>query len=202
MGSPDRNADTQIFNAFTSFLLGSSDSAVGAFQHNLSNWGSRWKPVEPSHGVASDHLASTIDSTFADAIPVVTQFVAHRASRQWEQTYSATDGVVGDDMLASYGFAEIVGPRGPFVSTNIRGGIGLYGPNMTYPLHRHGPDEVYVVVSGTARFTVDGAVSSRGPGDVVHVPSLTEHGFTTNGAPLVVLYLWQNGSLRETSTFE
>ena len=38
-------------------------------------------------------------------------------------------------------------------------------------------------------------------GDVVHVPSLTVHGFETGDDPLVVLYLWQGGDLRAKSRF-
>ena len=38
-------------------------------------------------------------------------------------------------------------------------------------------------------------------GDVVYVPSLQTHGFRTKTEPLVVLYIWQAGDLREKSDF-
>jgi len=109
-------------------------------------------------------------------------------------------------MLAGYGFAEVVGLRGQFLSTRIRSGIGVWGPDIIYPPHHHRADETYVVLAGAAEFTVgEGAgasVSMRTAGDVVHVPSMTPHGFRTGEDPLVVLYMWQGAGLREKSSFD
>jgi len=197
----DRNADEELLASFTAFVFDHPDPVVALFGDNLAGWGSEWVGLEPQPGVASDQLVKTVNSTIESARDLVQLFAEHRHSRFWEQTYDASDGLVSDDMLSCYGFVELLGPRGPFVSTRIRGGLGLYGANITYPLHHHGPDEVYLPVSGAADFTVAGDTSTRRAGEAIHVPSGTEHGFRTGDAPLVQLYLWQNGELRETSTF-
>lgn len=44
-------------------------------------------------------------------------------------------------------------------------------------LHRHAYDEVFVVVEGRARFTVDGEEREVGGGEIVVVPACTPHRF-------------------------
>ena len=151
MSGADRNADEELLASFTAFVFDHPDPVVALFGDNLAGWGSEWVGLEPQPGVASDQLVKTVNSTIESARDLVQLFAEHRHSRFWEQTYDASDGLVSDDMLSCYGFVELLGPRGPFVSTRIRGGLGLYGANITYPLHHHGPDEVYLPVSGAAR---------------------------------------------------
>jgi mannose-6-phosphate isomerase-like protein (cupin superfamily) len=45
------------------------------------------------------------------------------------------------------------------------------------PQQPHNEDEVYVVVSGSARFTCAGQTTAVGPGSVIFVPALDEHRF-------------------------
>ena len=105
-------------------------------------------------------------------------------------------------MLAGYGFAEIIGQRGPFVSDRIRAGIAIWGPDIVYPRHQHEAEEVYVVLAGSAGFKIgSGGETWRGVGDVIFVESNTPHGFRTTGQSLVVFYLWQAGDLRQQSRF-
>jgi mannose-6-phosphate isomerase-like protein (cupin superfamily) len=109
---------------------------------------------------------------------------------------------VPEAMLDGYAFAEIIGKRGPFVSERIRAGIGIWGPAIEYPRHHHAAEEIYAVVSGSARFGIgDAPAVTRQPGDVVFVASETPHGFCTTDDFLVVYYLWQAGDLRQTSEF-
>ena len=121
---------------------------------------------------------------------------------KWEQSYTKADAVVGVAMLAGYGFVEVIGKHGPFRSDRVRSGIGVWGPGITYPAHCHRAEEVYVPLAGSACFEVDGRAPQVGrAGDAVDVPSMRVHGFRTTDEPLVVLYIWQAGDLREKSTF-
>ncbi len=105
-------------------------------------------------------------------------------------------------MLAGYGFAETIGKQGPFISTRVRAGIGIWGPDIDYPAHRHEAEEVYVLLAGSARFQRGQDPSERkSAGDVVHIPSMTAHGFRCGTEPLALFYIWQAGDLREKSTF-
>ncbi len=100
-----------------------------------------------------DRVQSPADSIYQRVIEI---FAVHCHELFWEQTYTKQDRVVSDDMLADYGFAEILGKRGPLVSNSIRCGIGVWGPGIDYPVHSHDAEEIYIILSGSARFTLDG----------------------------------------------
>jgi len=201
----DRLADQSLIDAIGAFVAAHDHPGVARFRDAMENRGGKWTAVEPNHLPASDILARAPTASRPETAALLSLFVEHRATRHWEQSYTRADRVVGEDMLAGYGFAEVVGLRGPFLSTRIRSGVGVWGPGIVYPPHRHRADETYVILSGAAEFTMgEGAgasVSMRTAGDVVHVPSMTTHGFRTRKDPLAVLYLWQGGGLREKSRF-
>ncbi|GAB5471810.1 MAG: hypothetical protein Kilf2KO_48400 [Rhodospirillales bacterium] len=199
----DDLADKDLFEAVQAFVAQHDHPGVGRFRDAMADWGDVHLAVEPHHRPASDTLRDI--AAEAPVHDLVARFARHRLSRKWEQSYTKADGVVGDEMLAGYGFAEIVGKWGPFVSERIRSGIGVWGPNILYPLHRHRADEIYIVLAGSAEFTLgegDSAqVFRRGAGAVVEVVPMTLHGFRTLEEPLAVFYLWQQGDLRELSSF-
>ena len=89
------------------------------------------------------------------------------------------------------------------MDTRIRAGIGIWGPGIRYPVHRHDAEEIYAPLAGSAMFRIgDSEPLRRGRDDVVLVPSGQDHGFDTTDETLVVFYLWQGGDLRQQSTFE
>ncbi|MEO1192904.1 MAG: dimethylsulfonioproprionate lyase family protein [Pseudomonadota bacterium] len=194
-------ADRELFDALRAYVRSHPDPAIDSFRSAMEDWGERYAAVAP-HPLP---VAQTIlDAAHRpDAHPLVGLFAEHWESRKWEQSYKKSDGFVGDDMLAGYGFAEIVGKWGPFVSEVIRSGVGAWGPGIVYPLHRHQANEIYILLAGSAEFTVgDTPPRQLSAGAVVPVPPQAIHGFRTHDEPAVVFYLWQNGDLRETSRFD
>ena len=126
-----------------------------------------------------------------------------RASRQWEQSYTAAGEAVGADMLAGYGYAEIIGKRGPFLSERIRADVGVFPVSVDYPSRRHRAEEIHVVLTSSGTFRLDGRPPERqAAGAVVHVAPGRVHAITMTTEPLAVLGLWRGGDLREKSTFE
>ncbi len=202
---PDRAADQRLLDAIQTFVSGRSDDAVARFHAGIRDWGDTWRGIAPHHLGAADTLSNCLSLTAPRTHALVAGFERDKASRKWEQSYTQADGVVGDDMLSGYGFAEVIGKHGPFVSTKVRTGIGVWGPHIVYPAHRHAAEEVYVVLAGRAIFRLGEDEAARDaerlPGDAVHVPSMTTHGFRTTDEPLVVFYIWQAGDLREKSSF-
>lgn len=201
----DRTADQRLLDAIQTFVSGRSDDAVNRFQPGIRDWGDTWCGVAPYHLGAADTLSDCLALTAPQTHALVAGFDRDKASRKWEQSYTKADGVVGEDMLNGYGFAEVIGKHGPFVSTRVRAGIGVWGPDIVYPAHRHAAEEVYVVLAGRAIFRLGEAEAAtdaeRLPGDAVHVRSMMTHGFRTTDEPLVVFYIWQAGDLREKSSF-
>ena len=165
----DRQADRILLEGILAFVSGHSHPDVQRFKANLANWGGDWCEVEARHLPAADLLPAALAATTDQTHGLVALFQEAASHLRWEQSYSKADGVVGDDMLAGYGFVEIIGKHGPFISTRARAGIGIWGPDIDYPLHRHKAEEVYVLLSGSARFQCgQGPGETKSVGDVVH----------------------------------
>lgn len=195
-------ADLELLDAVRDFALDHPHPAVGKFKPSMRAWGDTWQAVTPAYLAAADFLGATSVSAGPRTEALLAVFERHKKRLRWEQSYKKEEGLVPDAMLAGYGFAEIIGQQGPFVSERIRAGIGIWGPDIVYPNHRHKAEEVYVVLTGSAEFTVGAAEENRhSAGDVVYVESNTPHGFRTTGQNLVVYYLWQAGDLRQQSNF-
>lgn len=194
--------DLELLDAVRDFALDHPHPAVGRFKPSMRAWGDAWQAVAPAYLAAADLLDASCRSIPPQARTLMTVFERHKKRLRWEQSYKKEEGLVPDAMLAGYGFAEIIGQQGPFVSERIRAGIGIWGPDIVYPAHKHKAEEVYVLLAGSAEFTV-GAAGERSysAGDVVYVESNTPHGFRTTGQSLVVYYLWQAGDLRQQSQF-
>ena len=202
---PDRDSDQRLLEAIQEFVAAHRDPALQRFQAGIAHWGSAWSGVKPQQLPAAQTLTRALAHTTPETHPLTALFERESPWRKWEQSYSKADAVVGEDMLAGYGFAEVIGKQGPFVSTRVRSGIGVWGPNIIYPPHRHQAEEVYLLLAGSAEFQLgEGEILTkemRATGEAVQVPSMTTHGFRTLEEPLVVFYIWQAGDLREKSTF-
>lgn len=194
--------DLELLDAVRRFALEHEHPAIDKFKPSIRDWGDDWIDVAREQLPAADLLEDALARAVPETRALLESFLRYRKRLRWEQSYRKEDGVVSDAMLACYGFAEIIGKQGPFVSTAIRAGIGIYGANIEYPMHRHRPEEVYIVLAGAADFMIGEARGMRKTaGDVVFMKSNTPHGFHTTGEAFVVYYLWQGGDLREISSF-
>jgi len=197
-----RLSDLELLEAVRDFALGHPHPDLARFRDAMTHWGDDWRAVGAQYLPAADLLTVALADAPAETRDLLALFERHRHDLHWEQSYRREDGLVPDEMLDGYGFAEIIGQRGPFVSERIRAGIGVWGPGIVYPRHRHRAEEVYIPLAGTAEFVVgEAAETTRTVGDVVHVESGQPHGFRTIDRILVVYYLWQAGDLRQASTF-
>ena len=195
--------DLELLDAVCEFALDHPHPEIGRFKASMRAWGKTWQEVTPAYLAAADILGTAGVSNETPASDLVATFERHKNRLRWEQSYKKEDGLVPDAMLAGYGFAEIIGQRGPFVSDRIRAGIGIWGPGIVYPSHQHEAEEIYVVLAGAAEFKLGSGVETRqSVGDVIFVESNMPHGFRTTDQSLVVYYLWQAGGLRQQSRFE
>ena len=202
MGMNARLQDRELLESVTDFTLEHPHPQVAGFKPAMRNWGSEWNATSAEYLPAGDILADAEKRCDASAQHLMRTFARHNRHLHWEQTYRKQDGLVSEAMLAAYGFAEIIGLHGPFVSDRIRAGIAIWGAQVDYPQHQHQAEEVYIVLAGSAEFSFDNSMAkTRGAGDVVFVESNRRHGFHTSDESLVVFYLWQAGDLRQTSSF-
>ncbi len=194
--------DIALLDAVREFALTHPHPSVERFKGSMRNWGDEWNDIAPIYLPAADFLADAIQLTNSQTRELVELFERRKKHLCWEQSYKKQDGVISDAMLAGYGFAEIIGQQGPFVSDRIRAGIGIWGPDIVYPSHQHEAEEIYIVLAGSAEFKIDGSnAEKRSAGDVIFVESNTPHGFHTTDQSLVIYYLWQAGDLRQISSF-
>ena len=203
-GTIDKAADQRLLDATLAYVVGHADTKLDAFREAAANWGESWTGVAPARLLVSDLLSDALPLAAPGTAEreLMSLYVKERASRHWEQSYTTADEAVGADMLAGYGYTEIVGKRGPFLSERIRAGVGVFAASVDYPAHRHKAEEVYVVLAGSGTFRLGGNPPERQrAGAVVHVASQLVHRITMGKEPLVILYLWQGGDLREKSTF-
>lgn len=198
----DHASDERLLRAIQAFVAVHPHPDIADFKEGIADWGEAWQGVPRNHLPAADHLVPAPVRSVPETRGLLALFAAERAWRKWEQSYTRADAAVSEDLLADYGFAEVIGKKGPFVSNRVRAGIGIWGPNVTYPIHRHQAEEVYLPLAGCGIFHLgDAAPAKRCAGDVVKVPSALPHGFETESEPLVIFYIWQGGDLREKSTF-
>ena len=191
-----------LHNVVLTAVDASDHPELGRFRAGLAGEQQGWQEPVPCSLPAAGHLDSMKAKDDSIFRPVLDAFATHHQSLFWEQSYTRQHGVVSDSMLAGYGFAEIMGKNGPLVSHSVRCGIGVWGPAIEYPVHRHDAEEIYVVLAGSATFILgDNSPELRQVDDVVFVSSGLSHGFSTFSEPLAVLYFWQGGDLRQLSRF-
>ena len=195
--------DRELLEAVRRFALDHEHPYLAQFKPSILEWGDSWELVEPLDLPVSTVLAEAAGRATSNTRPLLQAFARHSHRLRWEQSYRKQDALVPDAMLDAYGFVEIIGLRGPFVSDRIRAGIAIWGTQVDYPQHQHQAEEIYVLLAGSAEFSLAGdAAQTLLAGDVVFVESNRRHGFRTGEESLVVFYLWQAGDLRQTSSFD
>ena len=195
-------ADLELLDAVRDFALRHPHPDIARFADAMRDWGEDWIAVRAEYLPAADFLDPALELASAENRKLLETFARYARALRWEQSYRKADRLVPQAMLDGYAFAEIIGQRGPFVSERIRAGIGVWGPGINYPRHRHAAEEIYALLAGSAEFQLgDAPPTTRHADDVVYVAPDTRHGFRTGDGILVVYYLWQAGDLRQTSVF-
>ena len=130
---------------------------------------------------------------------VVGLLAAKRHDLRWGQTYTTAD--FGENFIDSYGWTELIGTRGHFVSEVVAAGFLILGPDITYPDHHHVAEELYLPLTGGTEWRKgEGAFIVREAGAIIHHPSDVSHAMRTGAEPLVAFYLWRDGPLAQKST--
>ena len=87
--------------------------------------------------------------------------------------------------------AELVGPDGHIEAEGVRVGLLISDSATDYPVSRHSGEETYLVISGTAEWTVDGRpYRAQPPGTLIHHPAWIPHGRRTLGEPFLGAWRW------------
>ena len=181
-------------------LSGIGDPTVDQF---LALWPSRpwrWRQTTPKGLPVLQWLDAAVGNSAPEFCEVAKALGSLARNLAWAQTYSSAE--IGDAFLDRYGWTELIGLRGPISSETLAVGFLLLGPETEYPPHRHVAEEVYVPLSGDAEWRRgNSGWDVRAAGSVIHHASGVTHAMRTTKAPLLVLYLWRAGDLRQKSEF-
>lgn len=156
------------------------------------------RPAPPRRLAVCAALASAVAHA-ATSTRALTQAVADAVDAlEWRQTYGAAD--FGASFLASYGWTELIGLRGPIPSERLAAGFLLLGPGVEYPAHAHEAQEVYLPLAGAALWRRgEGGFARREPGEAILHRAWEVHAMRTLEAPLLALYFWRGGDLAAKS---
>jgi len=92
--------------------------------------------------------------------------------------------------------AILIGPRGLEERTDCWLGISLMAPEVNYPVHRHPPEELYVVLSEGDWFREGEGWFTPGIGGTVYNPGRHVHSMRSGSEPLLSFWLlWGGRSL-------
>ncbi|ASP33899.1 dimethylsulfonioproprionate lyase family protein [Labrenzia sp. VG12] len=89
----------------------------------------------------------------------------------------------------TYAYAEICGPNGPILTTEVILGLVLFAPGCTYPAHAHsGISESYLCLSGAVSENHQGVYA---PGSMIFNPPEHTHRITVSKTePALLAYAW------------
>lgn len=90
-----------------------------------------------------------------------------------------------------HAYCEIVGRDRRVPSDRVRIGLFLMDGKTYYPPHRHGAEEIYLLLSGTFLAQV-GEDRPREviPGEFLRIPSRTPHAFWTDRGSALLVWAW------------
>ena len=120
-------------------------------------------------------------------------FAAVEPDADWLQNPNYTAAAIGQRFLDGYGYVEFLGPGHVFDCADLRIGLLLLAPGLTYPEHAHPAEEVYHAIAGTACWwRGDGETGWREKpaGAMIHHPPNVRHATRTLDDPLLAIYCW------------
>ena len=150
---------------------------------------SRLGALPPQFQSVLQYLADALARAPSSTTAVCTSLTALQGALHWRQNASYSD----PEFLRGYGYCELLGPAGHWLSNRISLGLLLLGPNLTYPEHLHPATELYVVLSGNAQWRQGrDPWRRRPPASVIEHASMEPHAMRTGAEPLLAAYLWRD----------
>lgn len=161
----------------------------------------RWGEVldAPTQLPVTRHLTEILAGIEGPAAAVAEAIQAAAGALPW--AYSYPPRADPPDLRERIAFAEILGPTAPLRCDTHCLGLTLIAPETLYPLHHHPAVELYLVLSGTARWTAAGRTRAVPPLELVLHPSSVPHAMQTGAAPLLAAYAWTGSDVRTTSVY-
>ena len=113
----------------------------------------------------------------------------HEPHLHWTDTGSGLKPKSVQDRLA---YVELVGPTGMVLNDSCRAGLFFQSHNTHYPNHRHAAEELYLLISGCASWSIENmsAPDDVTAGEFVHHASWEAHAMRTGDEPMLAMWCW------------
>ena len=172
-GEPAEAACRRIFTALETFQA----------QHT---------PRRPEPPPARAHLQWALDVAATSPAPAAALAAALAAIEPqlcWQRRPGAEN--VPGNFADGHANATIVGDGGLELRDDVRIGVSLLAPQVTYPDHRHPPEELYAVLSPGSWRQDARPWNEPGPGGVVYNQPNVVHAMQSANSPLLAVWcLW------------
>jgi quercetin dioxygenase-like cupin family protein len=147
--------------------------------------------VTPFHAPCAEVFAQDTTLTSTDYPMLQNAIVAAGPIAQWRETYKGTD--IGDTFMRQFGCYCIIGEGGPYQSQSFRAYMVYMPPGLFYPRHHHPAEEMYFVVSGSAKFQREGSADEvLIEGQTAFHASNQPHAMETLNEAVLCLVFWRN----------
>lgn len=190
---PDWRYLLQEFYELYRFLPSGGSDRIRSHQRNVREAIGRVlkaKPTirlqPPASKPVTAHLKRALDEGRADRMgKMIRALESVQSDLSWQYGYEK----VPKPLLGSYAYAEVTGPHGPVVTSDIILGVVLFAPGCTYPAHAHkGITESYVCLSGAVSENHQGVYV---PGSLIFNPPEHLHRITVGTSePALLAYAW------------
>ena len=189
----------KLLDLVRDFLDLRSSEIVDPFIDGL-NWNFNQRNIDPATTDALKWLPDCLAYS-GNAEKSLTNAVIDMASQlHWRSPYHEED--LGADIAVGLSAMELVGPQGHFMSEDVRLGFYLQGAGLDYPAHWHMAKELYIPLTSQTLWSKDGSEHVlRGSGEIITHQSNEHHAMKTDIAPLLALWVWRGGDLRQKPDF-
>jgi len=140
----------------------------------------------PAQKPVTAHLKRSLDEGRLErTAPLIRAVESVQDNLIWQYGYEK----VPRGLDRNYAYAEICGPNGPILTTEVILGLVLFAPNCTYPAHAHtGISESYICLSGAVSENHQGVYA---PGSMIFNPPEHTHRITVSKTePALLAYAW------------
>lgn len=140
----------------------------------------------PAQKPVTAHLRRALDEGKLErTAPLIRSIDSVREHLVWQYGYEK----VPRGLDRTYAYAEICGPNGPILTTEVILGLVLFAPGCTYPAHAHnGIWESYICLSGAVSENHQGVYA---PGSMIFNPPEHMHRITVSKLePALLGYAW------------
>lgn len=133
-----------------------------------------------------------VGSTAPSTIDIVVQIQESYLNQRWRQPYREDD--FGSEFFKGTAWFPIADTQGPIVYSEGLMEVMLMDANVSYPSHKHAPEELYVILAGQVWRESDNKPGCwKYAGDVIHHRPHVVHSIKAGEEPALILNLWRGG---------